>query len=172
MMRPVKIAALTLAVFVLVGCGYYFSPGGEHIDQGMKTVYIEPFVNKTSEANIENIFRAAFIEWFVKGNRFQVVDRMDMADTIWRGSINTLSTTALSYRTSNLAAEERMTVVMEFKFEERESRKEIWADRTFSAYQDYAITDAVNTESARKNALSKLSIYAAEKAYRAMMSGF
>jgi hypothetical protein len=172
MIRLAKLSVTILVVVLLFGCGYQFAPGGEYIDQGMRTVYIEPFANKTSEANIENIFRAAFIEWFVKGNRFKVVDRMDMADTIWRGSINTLITSALSYRTSNLAAEERMMVVMEFKFEERESRKEIWTDRAFSAYQDYAITDMVNTESARKNALSKLSLYTAEKAYRAMMSGF
>ncbi len=167
-----KYAVIMFAVLLLAGCGYGFSPGGEYIDKNMKTVYIEPFVNKTSEANIENTFRAAFIDWFIRGNRFRVVDRADIADTIWRGSINNMSTMALSYRTSNLASEERMMIVMQLRFEERESRKEIWADGGFSAYQDYPITDAMNTDSARKAALSRLSVYAAERAYRAMMSGF
>jgi len=172
MIHGLKIWGLFIALCLLFSCGYRFSPGGENIDQGIRTVYIAPFANKTSEANIENTFRAAFIEWFIKGNRFKVVDQADAADAIWRGSIDNLGTTALSFRTSNLAAEERMTVVLELKFEERESRKEIWADRRFSAYQDYPIADAMNTESARKNALSKLSMFTAEKAYRAMMSGF
>jgi hypothetical protein len=171
-MRATGKYAAVILLLVLCGCGYRFFPGGEHIDKEIKTVFIEPLANKTSEANIENTFRAAFIDWFIKGNRFKVVDREDIADAIWRGSVNTLTTTALSYRTSNLAAEERMTVVLDLKFEERESKKEVWQDRGFSVYQDYAITDVMNTDSARKNALSKLSIYTAEKAYRAMMSGF
>ena len=164
---------LFVALIVLLGgCGYHFSPGGEHIDKEVKTVYIEPFGNKTSEANIENTFRAAFIDWFSRGGRFQVVDRADLADAIWRGSINTLTTASLSYRTSNLASEERMTIILELKFEERSSKKEIWMDKAFVAYQDYPIADAMNTDNARKAALSKLSTYTAEKAYRAMMSGF
>ena len=167
-----KCAAIIGVMILLTACGYRFSPGGEHIDKGVKTVFIEPFANRTSEANIENAFRAAFIDWISRGGRFKVSDRLDEADAVWTGSINTLITSVLSYRTTNVAAEERMTVVMELKFEERESKKEIWTDKTFSAYQDYPITDALNTESARKNALSKLSVYTAERAYRAMMSGF
>jgi Lipopolysaccharide-assembly len=171
--RYIAVAIVIMAVLLSFGCGYRFSPGGEYIDQNIKTVYIEPFVNKTSEANIENIFRAAFVDWFIsRGNRFKVVDQASTADAIWRGSINTVSTIALSYQTTNLAKEERMTVVMDLQFAERESKKEIWADRAFAAFQDYPIADALSTESARKNALSKLSVYAAEKAYRAMMSGF
>jgi hypothetical protein len=108
MTTTVRKSAIILAMLLLISCGYSFSPGGEYIDQGMKTVYVEPFVNKTSEANVENVMRAAFINWFIAGNRFKVVDQADMADTIWRGSVNMLTTTALSFRTSNLAAEERM----------------------------------------------------------------
>jgi outer membrane lipopolysaccharide assembly protein LptE/RlpB len=168
----IRCCAAVVTVMLLFGCGYHLSAGGEYIDKGLKTVYVAPFTNKTSEANIENTFRAAFMDWFIKGNRFKIVDQADQADTIWRGTIQSLMTTTLSYQTSNVAAEERMTVVLDLKFEERESRKEIWADKAFSAFQDYRITDVMNTDSARKNALSRLSAYAAEGAYRMMMSGF
>lgn len=175
MMRPRQypvVFLLLAALFVFWGCGYHFSPGGESIDQGIKTVYIEPIANKTSEANAENILRSAFIDWFIKGNRFKVVDQRDRADAIWRGTIQTITTSAISYKTSNLASEERMRVILDLKFVERESQKVIWADTAFSGYQDYPIADAMNTESARKMALSKLSAYTAERAYRMMMSGF
>jgi len=171
-MRTAGRYAAAVLLLLLCGCGYSFSPGGEHIDRGIKTVYIESLANKTSESNIENRFRSAFVNWFIKTSRFQVVDQESRADAIWRGSVNTLTTSTLSSQTSNLAAEGRVVVVLELKFVERESGKVIWADRAFSAYQDYKITDVMNTDSARKNAQTKLAADAAEKAYRAMMSGF
>jgi hypothetical protein len=171
-MKRTGMRAVAAALILLCGCGYRFSPGGEHINKEVRTVYIAPLANKTNEANIENRFRSAFVDWFIKTSRFQVVDQESRADAIWQGSVNSLTTSALSYQTSNLAAEERMTVVLELKFVERESGKVIWADRAFSSYQDYKITDVMNTDSARKNAESKLSVDTAERAYRAMMSGF
>ena len=171
--RNYPILMIILALYVVLGgCGYHVSPGGEYIDKSIKTVYVEPIVNKTSEANAENIFRAAFIDWFIKGNRFKVVDQPGRADVLWKGTIQTITTGALSYKTTNLASEERMTVVLDLKFVERESQKVIWSDSAFSWRQDYPIADAMNTESARKMALSQLSAYTAERAYRMMMSGF
>ena len=161
------------AVFLLLcGCGYQFAAGGEYIDKSVKTVYVEPVVNRTSQSNIENMFRTAFMDWFNKGGRFKVVDRAELADAIWRTTINSITTSALSYQTTNVASEERMTAILDLKFEERESGNAIWSDPAFSGMQDYPVSSAVGTESARNNALSKLSDYTAERAYRMMMSGF
>lgn len=168
---PVLMIILALLV-VVGGCGYHFSPGGESIDKNIKTVYVEPINNKTGEANAENIFRSAFIDWFSKGNRFKVVDQPERADALWKGTIQSITTAALSYRAANLASEERMTVVLDLKFVERDSQNVIWSDNAFSWRQDYPIADPMNTESSRKMALSELSRYAAERAYRMMMSGF
>lgn len=163
---------LVFAVLLVWGCGYRFSPGGEGIDPAVRTVYIEPFANRTSEANLETMFRSAFTDWFAKGGRFKLVDQAHQADALWRGGVQTLTTTTLSYRASNIAAEERMVVVLDLQFVHRESGRMIWSDRAFSGIQDYAIPEGSNTESARKNALAKLAMDTAERAYRMMMSGF
>lgn len=165
-------AVLVLALLLLWGCGYRFSPGGEGIDPTVRTVYIEPFANRTSEANVENMFRSAFTDWFAKGGRFKLVDQAQKADALWRGGVQTLTTTTLSYRASNIAAEERMVVVLDLQFVHSGSGQVIWSDRAFSGTQDYAIPEGANTESARKNALAKLAMDTAERAYRMMMSGF
>jgi hypothetical protein len=150
---------------------YRFSPGGEGIDPAVRTVYIEPFANRTSEANLETMFRSAFTDWFAKGAVSSSSIR-HQADALWRGGAQTLTTTTLSYRASNIAAEERMVVVLDLQFIHRESGRVIWSDRAFSGTQDYAIPEGTNTESARKNALAKLAMDTAERAYRMMMSGF
>jgi hypothetical protein len=61
---------------------------------------------------------------------------------------------------------------MELAFEEQDTKKSIWSNKTFSGYQDYATPDLNSKEINRKNALIKLSSDTAERAYRLMMSGF
>jgi len=159
-------------LLILTGCGYQFSPGGEHIDPGIKKVFIEPFGNRTSQANLEDTFRLAVADQFIKGKRFVIVDGGNEADALIRGSIKALSTTPLSYRTTNLAAEERMTLTVEMAFEERRSGKVIWQDDNFTGTQDYPVASLGDTEASRKNALSKLANDTAERAYPMLLSGF
>lgn len=169
---PAWLPILMAALLTLMGCGYHFSPGGEHIDPGIKKVFIEPFGNRTSQANLEDTFRLAVADQFIKGKRFVIVDGGNEADALIRGNIKALSTTPLSYRTTNLAAEERMTLTVEMAFEERRSGKVIWQDDNFTGTQDYPVASLGDTEASRKNALSKLANDTAERAYRMLMSGF
>ena len=169
---PGVIMAFFLPLLLLSGCGYRFSPGGEHIDKGIQKVFVDNFSNRTSEANIENTFRSAFIDQFIRGTRFTLVDKRESADAVFRGSINSLTTSPLSYKSSNLAAEERIAVTMELIFEVLGSKEIIWTDANFSGTQDYPVTDLSSRDTSRKDALTKLSNDSAERAYRLMMSGF
>lgn len=168
----VRFIILTTMFLVLAACGYHFSPGGEYIDPDVRKVFIEPFANRTSQANLEDTIRLAITDWFVRGRRFQIVDNEAQADAIFRGTVKSLTTAPLSSRTTNLAAEERMTLTLELSFEDRRTKKVIWKDANFSGTQDYPVASLSNTETARKNALTKLSRDTAERAYRMMMSGF
>jgi predicted N-acyltransferase len=130
------------------------------------------FANRTGEAYIDNTIRNAFINQFTTGSRFTIVDRREKADAAFRGSIDSLTTAPLSYQKSNLASEERVTITMELAFEEQDTKKTIWTNKSFSGYQDYATPDLNSKEANRKNALIKLSNDTAERAYRLMMSVF
>jgi hypothetical protein len=61
---------------------------------------------------------------------------------------------------------------MELVFEEQDTHKLIWNDKSFASIQDYTFTDLNTRDTNRGNALIKLSNDSAEKAYRLMMSGF
>ena len=160
--------------FLAAGCGYHFSPGGEHIDKRLKTVFVDNFSNNTSEANIENYFRNSFIDQFRKGSRFKLVKIKNLADTVLKGSINSLVTPHLAYSTTDLAKENRVIVTMEVVFEERESKTIIWSNKNLSEKEDYIVNEnnPNTTETNRKTALKKLAEDTAEKTYRYIMSGF
>ncbi|MBM4272364.1 MAG: hypothetical protein FJ139_09470 [Deltaproteobacteria bacterium] len=161
-----------LVICLLGGCGYRFSPAGEHIDKNIRKVFVDIFANRTSEANVESTFRNAFIDQFITGRRFIIVDSREAADAILKGSIESLTTSPLSYKSSNIAAEERITVTMELSFEEKVSSAVIWMNKSFTGTQDYPVADMGAKEASRKNALTKLANDTAERAYNSMMSGF
>jgi len=168
----VSLLLCLLSALLITGCGYRFSAGGEYIDKKIRTVFVDNFANRTSETYIDNTIRNAFINQFTTGSRFSIVDRREKADAIFRGSIDNITTAPLSYQKSNLAAEERVTITMELAFEEQDTKKSIWTNKSFSGYQDYGTPDLNSKEANRKNALIKLSEDTAERAYRLMMSGF
>lgn len=168
------VAVSFAAVVLLAGCGYRFSPGGEHIDKSIRTVYVETFGNRTSEANVENTFRNSFIDQFRKSSRFRVAESSEDADALVKGSINSLSSSHLSYTSADVAKEDRITAVMDLVFEERVSRKIIWSNTSFSWYGDYTVssTNPATTDANKRAALSKLADDFADRAFRMMMSGF
>jgi hypothetical protein len=173
--RPhISILVSLMAIYILFmyGCGYGVTPGGEFIDKSIQTVFVDNFINSTSEAGLENSVRSAFIDQFIRGRRLKLVSSREAADALFRGSITNVSTTPLSYTSANLAAEERLTVTMELILEEQGAKNIIWSDKAFSATQDYVFANLSVKERNRRDALTKLSNDSAEKAYRLMMSGF
>ena len=122
-----RVTVLLIFIFITVACGYSLKPGGEYIDKDIQNVFVDVFANKTSEANIENTFRTAFIDQFIQGKKFRIVDSQDRADALFKGSIDNLSSSPLSYKTTNLAAEERFTLTLSLSFEQRVNKKIIWS---------------------------------------------
>ncbi|MBU2054737.1 MAG: hypothetical protein KKC25_07135 [Proteobacteria bacterium] len=167
-----RIAGTAVLVLLLAGCGYRLAGGGEAIDPGLRTVFVETFANRTGEAHAEEIFRTAFIDRFVREGRFKLAGNRGEADTLCRGTILSLQTSSLAYKASNLAAEERITATLEIYFEQRESGRVIWSDGAFTETADYPVATVGAREAERKNALVKLAGGTAERAYRLMISGF
>lgn len=161
-----------LPLLILAGCGYHFPGGVDSKLPHLRTFFVDRFVNKTSEAYAENIVRSAFINRFVQEGRFQLAKSSEKADVICRGSVNSIQVSPLSYRTSNLAAEERLTLRMTIIFEERASGRVIWEDRGATGTGDYLVANMALTEKNRRDALLKLAGDSAERAYLLMMSDF
>ena len=158
---------------LILSCGYAFAPQGDYIDKRIKTVYVKSFENKTSQAELENYVRTAFIDQVILSGRFKVVQDVESADAIIKGSVLNINTAPLSYRANTLVAEERATMVLEISFREKESGKTIWSSQSVAGQVDYQMEDNINTfPTTRRNAYTKLSNDAAEKAFNMMMSGF
>lgn len=168
-----KIGIIFFFCSVLWACGYSFVQRGENIDSHIQKVYVAPFENKTSQAELENYFRTAFINKFIQNSRFKVVNSMESADAVVYGKILHCVSSPLSHLANDLAAEERVTVNMAVVFEDNVNDKVIWKTNNMTDSVDYRLGQDINLLPAtRKKALMKLSNDMAEKAFNLMMSGF
>lgn len=169
----IRAALICFLCALIIACGYGFGLQGEYIDQKIQKIYVGQFDNKTAQAHVENYVRSAFINQFIQTSRFKIVDSVEEADAIVKGSVLTLTTAPLSYRSSTLAAEERATMTLELTFREKESGKEIWKSPNISGTVDYTVDSNINLlSSTRKTAFIKLANDTAEKTFSLMMSGF
>ena len=169
----IKTGVICLFFALILSCGYGFAPQGEYIDKRITTVYVQSLENKTSEAELENYVRTAFIDQFILSGRFKIVQNVESADAIIKGSVLNISTSPLSYRANTLVAEERATMTLEINFREKESGKTIWSSKNVTGQVDYKMENNINMyPTTRKNAFIKLSNDTAEKAFNMMMSGF
>ena len=166
------VAGALLLVFLLAGCGYRFEGSGETIYPAIRTVFVDVFANRTSEAYAENIFRTAFINRFVQDGRFKLAPSRGEADAVLRGTVKNLLTYPLAYQPSGFSAQNRLTITLELFFEERQSGRILWSNNAFSGVGDYPVTTVGETETSRKNALIKLATDTAERASRLIISGF
>lgn len=167
------ISTALFALTLIVGCGYTFAPQGEHIDRRIRHIYVEPFSNKTVQAELENYMRTAFIDQIIQNSRFKAVGSVEQADAVISGSVLNFNTAALSYRKSILAAEERATVMLEVSLRDLQTGKTLWSSRTVTGRVDYKLEDDINLLTAtRKISFTKLARDTAEKAFNLMMSNF
>lgn len=163
---------MVLTALLLTGCGYHLAGGRGTFAPGVRTVFVDVFTNNTSEANADSIFRTAFNNQVVQNGHFKLALSPGEADAIFRGTILSLQFSSLAYQTTNLSAENRMTVTMQISFEERASGRVLWTNGAYIGTGDYLVTTVGATETSRRDTLTKLANDTAERAYRLMMSDF
>lgn len=158
----------------IAGCGYRFSPGGDWLDSGIKTIFVDNLVNSTAEPYVEIYLRNGFEDQFRKSSRFRLANSSETADAVLKGTITALSTSYVAYDRYDKATESRASMVVNLTFEERGTKKKLWSVSNFTGNESYRVDQSnPNTTSINKQAaLTKLSNDMAEKAYRNLMSGF
>ena len=172
--RVGKYLSLLVMVTLLMSCGYHFNEVSSSL-AGIQKVYVANFPNKTVEPYLENYFRNALIDQFIRGNLFQVVNSEEEADAVVEGAILHVFTSHVAYETADLGAEERVSLSVRIKFEDRKNGRVIWENRNFADTKDRLVLQSAHTVAQReekKKTLIKLSHDMAERAYRFMISDF
>jgi len=98
---------------------------------------------------------------------------MGEADVSLTGRIASITTGHLAYSSADVAKEDRVYMTLGLEFKRISNGEIIWMDGGLTGSEAYAVSSSTTTTATNKEeALKKLSIDMADKAYRNMMSGF
>ncbi|HVO92444.1 MAG TPA: LptE family protein [Terriglobales bacterium] len=110
-MRFSKICKLGLSIFLLVsiitGCGYQFVGDSSLLPKDARTIYVEPFVNRSRDIGMEKELTTALRSEFYRRGPLQVVDQSEQADVIVTGVVRSLE--------SNVASVNRKDEVLQYE---------------------------------------------------------
>src|SRR3989338_3350639 len=101
---------LLLSLFSFAGCGYQIAGRGVHIPEGIRTMAIPVFENKTLEPIVEEELTPVVIREFLRDSRIEVVNR-PQAGLALQGSVTSYKESPLSFDQNQNVLEYRITVV-------------------------------------------------------------
>lgn len=98
--RPiVNVLAFWIAagwVLAGTGCGYRLLGQENLLPKDVRTVFVEPFVNKTREVGLGDELTSVIRSEFFRRGQLRVVDRLDQADAILTGVVRSFENHVLS----------------------------------------------------------------------------
>ena len=162
-----------IATFIFfAGCGYHLRGGGDTLPEDVRTVALTPFVNNTYDAEMELLISSALSAEFSTGRRLVVFPEAK-ADTVLTGTLISIDDRPVSFSSSDVAAEYRITVRLDVLL----SRKDgdvIWKGKGLSEVEDYQSVpgDVEATEKNRYKARQRLAAEMADLIYERLFEGF
>lgn len=156
-------AALVLPV--LLGCGYHFTGGAPPLPEGLRSVRVPVFANRTPEISAEVTFTQAMRAQL---ERAQVLGG-EASDAVLEGTLIRFGTSPIDDRGTLVSY--RLTGVLQLRLL---SQGRVVSAATVSGTENYltgASDDVLLSEANRQEALHRLATELAEEGYQRIASG-
>jgi outer membrane lipopolysaccharide assembly protein LptE/RlpB len=151
-------------------CGYRFAGSG-NLPEGIQTVAIEIFENRTSETGLENIITNDLIYEFTRKGR-SVQKNSKAADAILTGVIVSERITTISRQAQQSPLARRVEITVNLKLTGSDGGVK-WSVSGVSQFEEYDVsTDKESTETNKRQAIKSLSKKLAEKVHNRLTDDF
>lgn len=113
-------------LLALGGCGYQFVGESSLLPKDARTVYVEPFLNRSRDVGIEKELTTALRSEFYQRGQLKVVDSLDQADVVLSGVIRSLNSSVSSVNRENEVLQYESTLVLDVTLRRREPNEILW----------------------------------------------
>ena len=181
----------------LFGCGYQFVGESTLLPKDAKTIYVEPFVNRSRDIGIEKELTSALRGEFYLRRQLSVVDQAELADVIVSGVVRSLESTVTSVNRHDEVLQYESRLDLDVTLRRRDPNEVLWRGQGLQLIEVYAgsraavvttsaefrtgnlsasdvrrMTDIQLTDTERKNARSQLMERFAKELHQRMMEMF
>ncbi len=177
-----RILAALLGAFLmaaLAGCGYTLVGQASTIPDDVRMVYVEPLINETQRAQVEQILTQAISDEMVTRRRnFTVSSSAGDADAILRGKVVSFDVRPLTFDENGLADNFEISITADMKFERppalgQDEGEVVWSNARYLFREDYPLEDDEAAYFDRENlAIRATSVRFAETMVADLLEGF
>jgi hypothetical protein len=118
-----------LLLLLGMGCGYQFSGRGEGFPKDVRTVFVEPFVNKTRDVGIEKEISSALRSEFHLRGQLRVVGRVEEADAILSGVIRSFDSQVVAVNRKDEVLQFETVLVVDMSLRRSTPDELLWRSR-------------------------------------------
>lgn len=126
MMRYAKPFRLLISALALAGCGYQFVGNSSLLPKDAKTIYVEPFVNRSRDVGMEKELTTALRGEFYRRSHLKVVDQLDQADVIVSGVVRSWDNTVASVNRKDEVLQYESVLNLDVTLRRREPEEILW----------------------------------------------
>jgi outer membrane lipopolysaccharide assembly protein LptE/RlpB len=163
-----------LFIFLLLTlstCGYQLKNRGLAAPEGVQTIAVPVFENRTAESGLETVFPDDLAYEFTRSKVLQLVDR-ERADAVLRGEIRSVRDETVSLFENYEPAEMRVHIELQLSLLRRDGRI-LWADADLSDQEPYPVfQDKQVTGRFRRQAIETMSKRMAERIHNQILEDF
>ena len=156
--------------FVFIGCGYKFAGSGTFPD-GIRSIYITIFENRTRETGIEKLFTDDLIDEFIRKSEDVLAGRRENAEAILSGVISGMGIETVFHTGTDTSDEREVTIEVSITLKDRQ-KKILWANVVLESRTYPVGLTRLETEQSLRDAIIVLSERIAEKAFNRLTSDF
>ena len=167
-----RIAAMLLVV-LLAGCGYHTPETSENWAGGeARIVYVQLFVNQTSEPYLENYLTDAMVAELSRSRVFRLTEDPDLAEVIIAGEVKNFDSSSLSYGSSDRITSYRATMTVAAHLMRKQTGEVLWR-QNLQRREDYPATLDKNLQlEGERVAARQISQRLAEDLYASLLNSF
>jgi hypothetical protein len=136
--RPAMIVACAVLSLAGAGCGYRFSGTGDALPADVRTVFVEPFINKSREIAIHRDVALALKSEFYRRGRLTVVERLEEADAILTGVVHSTDTTLVAVNRNDEALIYELGMIVDISLRRRTPERVLWNARNARFAERYS----------------------------------
>ncbi len=144
-------------MLLIASCGYHRQETDVQLPNWIRTIYIAPWKNNSTELHLGQWITDELRERFLQDSGLTLVPKEE-ADVILSGKVISAYTTGLSYVRYDIAVERRIGVECEVKLVDAKTGKEIWKSPPIVREEGFYVgKDIIKTEDLKNITLKKIS---------------
>jgi len=166
-----NISLIMFLLLTLSTCGYQLKDRGLAAPEGVQTIAVPVFENRTAETGLETVFPDDLAYQFTRSKVLRLVDK-ERADAVLRGEITLVRDETVSLFKNYEPAEKRVYIELMLSLIRRDGRI-LWADADFSDQEAYPVSqDKQVSGRFRREAIETMSKRMAERIHNQILEDF